>query len=114
MGQFTNRVQRGITFLDGREPGWVDKIDLEEFQISNCTRCVLGQVFGAYNSALSELGDAKPWDLGFALSNPDGDWDGLQAEWVKQIKLLKNPPSRIIETGELEIGRVCVREVVSV
>lgn len=39
------RVAWGAAWLDDHYPGWHAKIDLSILDISNCTRCVLGQVY---------------------------------------------------------------------
>lgn len=39
-------VERGITWLNFRFPGWVEKIDLDTLDLNNNSCCVLGQLFG--------------------------------------------------------------------
>lgn len=47
MNTIADRVALGATWLDLHYPGWVDAIDLDTLDISNCTSCVLGQVYTA-------------------------------------------------------------------
>jgi hypothetical protein len=39
-------VARGVAKLDELRPGWHNKVDLAKLDLSNCSLCVLGQVFG--------------------------------------------------------------------
>lgn len=40
-----DHVNRGAALLDEHVPGWYDKIDIEQLEMSECANCVLGQVF---------------------------------------------------------------------
>lgn len=44
MNQFTDQVAKGAAWLDANYPGWVDVIDLDSLDISDCTSCVMAQV----------------------------------------------------------------------
>lgn len=45
MNTIADRVALGAAWLDIHYPNWVDAIDLATLDISNCTSCVLGQVY---------------------------------------------------------------------
>lgn len=45
MNEVTDRVARGAAWLDDKYPQWYSKIDLSTLDLSNCTMCVLGQVY---------------------------------------------------------------------
>lgn len=49
------RIQKGIAFLDKNNPGWENKIDTGLLQLSDCTRCVLGQTLGDFWQALDVI-----------------------------------------------------------
>lgn len=98
-------VARGVEFLDSYDPEWVDKIDLPSLQLSNCYRCVLGQLIGNYFHAV-EWDDsllpganeneriASAYRLGFNVPVPDvlayADetiplYEPLQQAWTRAI-----------------------------
>jgi hypothetical protein len=41
-------VARGAALLDGLKPGWEDAVNVETLSLWNCTKCVVGQLFGEY------------------------------------------------------------------
>lgn len=43
------RVRDGATFLDTQVVGWVDRIDVDTFDLGDCMLCVLGQLFGNFH-----------------------------------------------------------------
>lgn len=45
MQSIVNRVARGSQWLDAHYPGWWTKINLLDLAVSNCQRCILGQVY---------------------------------------------------------------------
>ena len=56
MRTVTERVARGAALLDAKMPGWAARIDVEWLQLSSCTRCVLGHLFGEFSQACDLLG----------------------------------------------------------
>lgn len=85
-------VRRGMSWLDGRHPGWRGKIDLATLDLGDCGSCVLGQVFGYYRTdgALGDL-DTRI-SLGFTWYNADTDerqaarFRELTAIWCDEIE----------------------------
>jgi hypothetical protein len=50
------RVQAGVERLDSHlGPDWPLRIDLSKFRIESGTRCILGQLFGGYDSGRDAL-----------------------------------------------------------
>ena len=49
-------VDNGATLLDEKRPGWFREIAMDRLAMSNCTDCVLGQVYGSYWSGCNALG----------------------------------------------------------
>jgi hypothetical protein len=85
------RVQAGVAFLNEHQPGWSKRISLAELDLSNCDRCVLGQVFGSFEQGLETL------DLGYLLArnlgfNSDGAYRKLTNAWVEAIMALEAAP----------------------
>jgi hypothetical protein len=44
MTTIAERVAAGAAFLDEREPGWWERINLDELDLHSACRCVLGQL----------------------------------------------------------------------
>jgi hypothetical protein len=95
------RVKKGLAWLEETHgPGWEDKIDMEIFDISKSTQCVLGQVFREESQAAvgrgsmngfyygADLMQRDPAQLGFDIqdSEDDDDWDALQDAWEYVIE----------------------------
>lgn len=95
-----DRVAAGVAWLDANAPDWLDRIDLDELQMDDCCRCMLGQVFDDYwKSPLlagdiakgsSDLPSAVP--LGFQSQHvdlnseaADAEYESLAAEWRRVI-----------------------------
>ena len=52
---YAEAVAKGIQLLDEKVPGWHERIDLRDFDMSSGARCVLGQIYGTYEKGLCEL-----------------------------------------------------------
>lgn len=93
------RVARGIALLDERGPeGWRDRVNLDDLDMINPRRCVLGQVYdkgnGPYSSrtgwrigkrALAIGGDGRPKTFGF-IEYHNEDPATLADEWRRQLR----------------------------
>jgi hypothetical protein len=92
MDEYKTNAPKGAALLDGAEGVWADRIDPKTFLISSIGRCVLGQLYGDYDSGTVELfGDLAYGDLvelarEFGFFGTAGNWDALQDEWVALIK----------------------------
>lgn len=77
MTNYTSVVAKGIQFLDKNYSGdWRSKLDLDELDLGSCSVCVLGQLFGSYDTGLNEMGldesrygDENAYSLGFNTSD---------------------------------------------
>ena len=49
-------ASQGAQFLDQRVPGWFHRIDVNRLDIGNGRECVLGQLYGFYDTGLKQLG----------------------------------------------------------
>ena len=49
------RVERGAAWLDAEAPGWESKVDVGRLVMNNCSRCIIGQVFGHFEEFLDRL-----------------------------------------------------------
>lgn len=108
MPDYTENVARGIALLDEKQPGWFNRIDLEELNLGSCFKCVLGQLFSNVGlnearspyskgintifSGQSNIGAVGAGDCGFTLcdNNPAADWDELRCTWVRAIVAKRN------------------------
>lgn len=97
------RVQRGIDLLRekyGRD--WVDKIDMETFDISNGSVCVLGQVYGGYMRGCNMLGISDSNSTyGFTINKLDVvRWEELQTEWMDRFRAMGlERDKEVVEVG---------------
>lgn len=53
------QIARGVALLDQTDPGWMDRIDVLSLALSDCNRCVLGQLHGEFfRGAAKQFGHA--------------------------------------------------------
>lgn len=82
------RAAAGAAYLDKREPGWADKINLASLDMSFCVTCVIGQLYGDYYEYYKMPLSWKE-DLGFTIL-PDKapskkEWEELTECWKDEI-----------------------------
>lgn len=102
MTDYAAKVAAGIKFLDGKaasgalSANWRDKIDLDELSLESCDVCVLGQLFGGYETGKYTLNidsyDAKAF--GF---NTDYSFNELTAAWKDAL----GQNGKLVEKGEV-------------
>lgn len=88
--QLTERIKRGVAALDelkGIE--WPRRINLTRLYLGSCTRCVLGQLFGEFETGVKALNkpDFDADELGF-----DRQYEGYQElteAWQQEIEELR-------------------------
>ena len=98
-GTIEDRVRRGAKCLDKEFPGWYDRIDLDTFRMEDGNRCVLGKLYGSYQTGMQQIYprvivSSGPWcSLGeyHGWNEKTGDdrhkmLSELQAEWVRIIE----------------------------
>lgn len=91
------RVAAGAAWLDENRPDWLGRIFLESLDVSSCTLCVLGQVYGDWTEApddakYDEEYDEEAYDYlspararGFDHYGNEG-YAELTAEWRRLIE----------------------------
>jgi hypothetical protein len=97
----TKRVRQGAAYLDEREPGWWQKIDLPSLDLRSSCDCILGQLATDKDSWLRICRDFgltasrnEDCHRGFNLNasygvevDSDGvTWQDLTTEWVQVIE----------------------------
>ena len=92
---FAARIARGCKVLNKIKPGWTREIDLDDLDMGNCGRCVLGQLFGDFSEGayrVYELG-YKPTQSGFTLKyipeEARAGYARLTKEWKSKIRELR-------------------------
>ena len=78
-------VQRGAAWLDRVRPGWEDDIDLTSLEMSECARCIVGQIWGLADRANTPT-PAYHYDEDYGFDVFDGDisqgaYEKLAEEW---------------------------------
>jgi hypothetical protein len=91
--QIKESVIRGIERLNKVfGPDWVDEVDPRSLLMSNCSSCVLGQVYGDYYIGLEKLGidledddeerdDETEDGIFFGFDAIDGEYKELDEAW---------------------------------
>lgn len=97
----TDRVRRGALLLDAEAPGWAGRINEEELDLGSCDDCILGQVYGEFDTGMTAILGTDPkscerWNLaedyGFTIGCLRGTWDDLAAAWLIEIRARLQPP----------------------
>lgn len=95
------RVAKGAAFLDERQPGWRDHIEIMRLDMRSGCDCVLGQLDDRKTEAgwgltldRFDLTRATSAALGFDLpewrmqstDERAAEWDELEREWLREIQ----------------------------
>jgi hypothetical protein len=67
------RVQAGAAWLDARQPGWVDRIDLNQLDMVLAHQCILGQLYDGYRTVVRYDGFGSATDEGDTRELTDSD-----------------------------------------
>lgn len=72
-------VQRGVAWLDTHVPGWAERIRLDRLDIGGQYSCILGQLFGSYDSGLCVVEQGETWAIahGFTVRRDLREGDAL-------------------------------------
>lgn len=98
MENVIERVRRGAELLDRERPGWADEVPADErLEMEDCSKCVLGHLFGEFGRGLDALPVWDVEDLGFNIVNTRTDDDGdkeyaaLADAWRAEIRRRTTP-----------------------
>jgi hypothetical protein len=75
----TQRVRGGANLLDYHRPGWEREIDIEHLDMGDTDFCVLGQLYGDYESGCDALGLGR---------NDERATHGFNVYWPWQAPIL--------------------------
>lgn len=101
MANYDSVVAAGIQFLDANYSGdWRKKVDARSLDLASCDVCVLGQIFGSYDTGKADLDidttEAKKY--GF---NTDYDFSALTKAW----KTALGADNVLVEKGQIWTDR---------
>ena len=91
----TEKVQQGAKLLDRKRPGWAGRVEVEILHMSDCQKCVLGQLFSRYHYgtyALALMTQQESIDYGFTLRGvaSSESWIALTHRWRCEISERRN------------------------
>lgn len=124
LDQIPDRVAAGIKYNDEHDPGWWKLIDLDDLNMSDCDRCIRGQIYrrthskDVENAYLAftqerEMETDEEVALGFNRPMPSEANDlytpagtkayylSLAKEWADRIKERRRPPQMLRNGMEL-------------
>ncbi len=79
-------MRKGIDLLDAAVPDWRERICLDTFDLSVMDRCILGQIFGDYNTGKLELGILEGASHGFDIYMTPIEWfEDIEPYWVNYL-----------------------------
>lgn len=85
------RVSLGVAWLDGAEPDWREKVDVEQLDIGSARQCIGGQVFEGrgehcgYCHLVTLLDMNERLGYGFEIGEEIGEGD-LRRAWIAAIQ----------------------------
>lgn len=86
------RVDKGIEYLNGHNPGWINKINLGSLDLGRNCHCVLGQIYGHYSNARwAGFGEYEHEGYGMKLwanSSPE-NYALLTSIWKEKIQAIR-------------------------
>lgn len=92
---YAARAAAGAAFLDERIPGWAARISLDLLDMSNCEWCILGQLGGCYDEAVSDFDLDDEDETGLGFMRPAGEsgfaWELLRNAWTAEIATRREP-----------------------
>lgn len=88
MRLYERQVKNGIAWLNMNVPAWRTQLDVDRLNMSNDCHCILGQLYGSFRSALTQLNDPEDStfvvDHGFDITT-GGYFGDLEDEWRLQL-----------------------------
>lgn len=89
MNKAIEYVSAGVKFLDSVKPKWADEIDLDKLVMESGDDCILGQLYGMFETGLSALGlnSEKSAKYGFEDDHRETTYADLNRAWRNELKL---------------------------
>ena len=91
-------IRGAMAFLDDNCSGWLNRINLSTLIMDDIRKCVLGQLYGNYDDAVSSLGLTRKQAIAFGFSGElIGDmvscWQRVKMLWPRMILEKRNQVS---------------------
>jgi len=97
---YSKEVDRGVALLNSIYPGWQGKIDLQKFNMSLPSTCILGQLYGYYY----DVKILYPKEYGFVCDhNIPYSYKDLTEEWISRLVKTFDLSKDKVEPGEYTI-----------
>jgi hypothetical protein len=98
--QLQKRVRTGVIFLNGVNPGWLEKIDLARLDMLHTRLCLCGQLYGRHKNAYRVLHLSPAHFVMYGFLPAPSDYgktkclpqDLLTQLWRKEIERCKATP----------------------
>lgn len=89
MTEAQEAVARGAALLDKHCSGWINKINLDTLDMTDCEACIIGQTIGYFGlSHMTAAGMREPYLMDFLYgfnTSPGMDSYDLEAAWTTLI-----------------------------
>ena len=87
------RRDKGIAWLDAKQPGWRDKIDPKLLDMARCQECIFGQLYGYWGNRPVDMQDRDTLvAMGFNVSGTLTDYEVetefrlLTESWLRELE----------------------------
>lgn len=89
MNKAIEYVSAGVKFLDSVKPGWADKISLNKLNMEAGDDCILGQLYGMFETGLGalSLNSEKSAKYGFEDDYRETTYPELNKAWKNELTL---------------------------
>ena len=90
------RINLGVRWLNKTNPNWTRKIKIKSLDLTDCYKCICGQVFGdfwkkvyVYSVQKGKMSFSQAIKYGFELNDSSNNYNLLTKLWVEKIKELR-------------------------
>lgn len=91
MNDIAEAAARGAAYFDEHEPGWFERIDAANLELSDPCGCIVGQLYGNFHSDVGRVGSLRDaHEFGLILEDESDEdapskWETLTAAWRDEI-----------------------------
>lgn len=85
MYQYPKSVEEAAKILDMTKPNWEKKIDFSKLTMSNCSNCILGQIFGHYDYGMRIFDVSGSYNIGHYLLDRIFGSHAKLADWTIEV-----------------------------
>jgi hypothetical protein len=87
MTDFSEKVVAGAAYLDVADPGWAERIVVDNLDLGSGSHCVIGQTMGSYFDGLNKLNLTDHQGIALGFNTPlSSEYEALTAEWIPHIE----------------------------